>query len=102
MISLVKKILGSKSKQTCSRQNSKREQSRPETVVKMATLKTWYILLVLLLVNNILAESEENPADEKPNVTPTEEDDVLVLTNESFHPTIEKEKFLLVEFYAPW
>ena len=68
----------------------------------MATLKTWYLFLVLLLVKNILAESEENTAEEQINVIPTEEDDVLVLTNESFHATIEKEKFLLVEFYAPW
>ena len=72
------------------------------TTANMATRKTWYAFLFLLLANIILAESEENSIDEKQTVAPKEEDGVLVLTNESFNSTIEKEKFVLVEFYAPW
>lgn len=33
---------------------------------------------------------------------PKEEDDVLVLTNDNFDEALKSNKYLLVEFYAPW
>lgn len=62
---------------------------------------TWYLLSLMFLVNTILAETEE-PIAEKEIQPPKEDDGVLVLTDENFKSVVEKEKFVLVEFYAPW
>jgi thiol-disulfide isomerase/thioredoxin len=32
----------------------------------------------------------------------TEEDDIIVLTNENFQETIDSFDYIMVEFYAPW
>jgi protein disulfide-isomerase A1 len=49
-----------------------------------------FILLVLCLIPIFAAEK------------PEEEDNVLVLTNSNFDDALKENKYILVEFYAPW
>jgi len=48
------------------------------------------IFSIVLMINTLKCEA------------PTEEEDVLVLTTANFEETLKSNKYLLVEFYAPW
>ncbi|CAF1577536.1 unnamed protein product, partial [Didymodactylos carnosus] len=50
------------------------------------------LIIVLVAVLTITTQAKEI----------AEEDNVLVLTNDTFDEALEKHKHILVEFYAPW
>ena len=57
-----------------------------------------HVLICLLVLSLRVSAASESEYD-APEV---DETDVLVLTDETFDETAEANKFLLVEFYAPW
>ena len=60
------------------------------------------LFIGLLLVSSISAIRAEDEVAETSSSSKNDEDPVLVLTSDNFTQTIESEKLILVEFYAPW
>ena len=54
---------------------------------------TMHIFILFLIIGAILSEA---------NSQISEEDGILTLTSDNFDQAIEENKFLMVEFYAPW